>query len=406
MGKPSQIRSNAQYFVEAIEEFLEHPDCFSGMGDSWKERVIKEDPLQLKSIRQKEQNYFQEFCEKENLSYGTVLPLFSAFWDRIEQNEFIKAFRQANQQLKKAIEDNESSIKTLLQNENFFVNFDENTKVYKKKIESFGLVDLYHKIYSINSEVSRFINSLAQEGPEQFLAQSPAINWSLLLNKQEVVRPTAGKAEDKKPKIFMRPVLEDSLIGFQKTLNFEFESRQGKGGDETVMYFASKVAKVYHEEIERNINKIWDKIDFPPSSAHPVNNIGQIIELHNRAKAYLGHGDVESREIGEILQTSYTRHKENPMTVYLGNKTQYDYLRMVFAQVLRLDEEIRKQDDEKANEFLSFVFSVLLGQMEEYPGGTKKIACQGGMTGRLFQIHKMTLDRLIEYYNNPVKMGE
>lgn len=391
VARPYAIQNQLNSIFENTFQFIEMPFCALAM---FGELNLPQDALDLEGLKGQARADFERYCKDKEFNYDVALPLFSHFWSGIIKNPCFDKFSRIYTNIFDIIQTNKTKIDELLQN----AGGPEGEVIFKGLIQNLGITDLHGQLMEEKERIcTHFIAPLKRTPLEQLLAEGPQIDTLLLIQgKQALNQPKALELEEKKPEAIFRPVLDISILQFQQRLHKEFEERQKEGGDETVMAYGNIVAKYYHKDIETHINGLWKQMNLPDVFGQKAANIEDIITLHNavKGKEDLEHSDIQVAAIKSTLETSFKRHTSQPMTIYLTDKTQYDYLLMVSSQVFRFNHAIRQENKDLANTLLGIFFDALIEQKDK---------CQAGMTGRLLMVHKITLDMIIDYYKAPIK---
>jgi len=404
LANPGEIRGKINQLVEKVENII---DPYMLGWNQIAQLPNPENPFRVDEVKGNAWGRFEVHCSNQNINPVVVEPLFAYLWDRhIKENPFLKAFMATYSDIFTKMKASEAEINAMLEP------ISQNGTPSEGQIAEVSTLmtrlGIQHSYEALQGQRDTVMTNLLQaledirKTPECFIeqAQQEGVHLNLLnLLVEEERAPEISQGEKEKEEdicLPSRPALDVSILDFQQRLNEEFIKRETKGGQETVMEFGETVAKLYYEDIEHHLNALWGQL-FPGKAALPNPSIEEILALHQKVKGHLGHEDADFRAIEGGLRNSHKRYLSGAHAGYLTNgKTQYDYLLMVSAQVLRFEELIGLENKELTGLLLTSFFNSLVDQ---------KNACQAGMVGRMFQIHKQILDHLIEYYKSPIKKG-
>jgi len=176
----------------------------------------------------------------------------------------------------------------------------------------------------------------------------------------------------------MQPILSD-----KKALDAEFEERQGRRGDETVMAYGA-LAPAWMPKLQGHINMLGKIINLDLSIEKPCTTAEPILDFIKEVQKLTGESDSNFNIVAEEIRKSFSG------CTYYGNrlpdyKNQNVHLVQVSRNLIQLLEKYK--GNEKVANLASSYFHSLIDQQGR---------CNRGMMGRMLCLEKAIFDMLVE----------
>lgn len=408
LARPASIPGKLSGVVYKIEQII---DPYMMGYNQIAELPSPENLLELQEIKKEAWNDFTKECGKNHVKLVVVEPLFTYLWDRhIQENTFLKTFIALYNDIFTKMKANEGKINDILK-----LIWDRGNPSEEEVEQLFNLMESLkiknsYEILQTQKEavIGNLLQPLAEirKTPERFIEQAKqaGVNLdlsTLLVEGEGASEIREGEKEEAVPVIKLKPVrppLSSEVTNFQKKITKLIEEAgKTRFSKETVRDLGRKHVGLNYQILHNHINGLFASLSAPEKP--PVDTQRSFFALYTPVKDMLGKGTID--EIDQIYTTMHKLREDDQATRdRLNGTSSYEYLGQVFGQVARTYAILQRDNPGKANDYLSYVFYTFHTQMEETGGGIKYVACQLGMTARLFQIHALTLETLVAYYTS------
>lgn len=360
----------------------------------------------LESAKEKIRGSFKEYCGGKGYDYNAALPLLEHMLQRYVTDEAVfKQYLEAYGRVYSTLSAPTLSLLPLIKTKlavtqdmaqpQAFERIAEADRALEAGIKGHEIVKLFETLRAEHDRVAAFLRTPIP--PAAFLANAPKIDLALLFKVKEATTQPADKApvEPAKPKYIDRTSspLDPKITVFKDRLDQLFADKIRTAQQqlaESVMVFGQSVAPVQYKAIEDNINRVWNVLPKPTVPLKPITTIKDLVAFYRPILTDLGHTVADVQKVEEALNQSSPTQPANQYDInILRDIRPHDYLFMVFAHIYRFYQIAKPHNPGDANTLMAMFFNGIIEQ------GTH---CQAGLVGRLHQIHKQTLDIMIDYY--------
>jgi len=407
LARPGKIRETLNGLVYRINNIID-PYALG-----WNQIAQLPHPENLLGLDETKKTAWEDFvkeCVKHSVNPVVMEPLFAYLWDcHIQKNPFLQEFTTTYGNIVTKMKANEGRINTILKPIFQSGNpSDIEIAQLSTLMAQLGIQKSYETLETQRDDVTGNLFQPLEDirkNPERFIEQAQqkgvTLDLSTLLVEGEgIPEISEGKKDEaivikQKP---VRPPLSSELTNFQKKITGLIEEAgRIKFSKETVRELGRTHVSPNYQILHEHINGLFASLSAPETQ--PVDTWKSLTALYEPVKDALGKE--VTNEIDQIYITMHKLREDDQTTRQrLNGTSSYEYLGQVFSQVARTYTLLQQHNPGKANEYLINVFYTFHTQMEETGGGMKYVACQLGMTVRLFQIHALTLDTLVAHYTS------